>query len=629
MTLTPQEIAERLGCDDLKVGESRKVCAPYRDDVNPSLNVTRKKDTFLFKDHGYDGNTYQALVEHFSSNGHPPLDVRTTFVRRESVEDDASDDGALDWFARKTRLPRSFLESLPLYEERDRTIVFTFTPLKAEKLRSPKVKGTWRNHAVVPPLWPMPPDVLPEEIVLAEGESDACTLRYCGYDAFAVTRGASADLALEVFVTLRERGVRRIVFVGDADDAGRGWAARQAQLAHLAGLDAAIVDLPALTSPLGSDVKDANDLWRSCKSKAKFRKAIEQSTVGLDRQDYVESLADVLAWAHDDEEWLIEGLVARGTKTLVSAPAKSLKTYFVLHVVAACATCSDLLGVPLYRVPRPLRVLLIEEEGSRPMFGRRVRRVLNGMPGDVQGAPEFHFRRGFNLLDPAQVDAIVRYAREAQIDVLIFDPLQRITPGVDENSNSDMRRVWDPLNRILVELPHLACIVVHHTRKGDSLSPEASRGAGSMLGEYDLGIFLKKNDDFTRTEDRYTGTLALTFDGRELPQEYTKDGGAMEVEYTFDYARDAFTMRATGDVVHVNVRTRTSQIPEFLSAYLHNAQDFVTTSDLYDEAQRRGLDVSSRETILKHLRALEREGRVVADVRPEFHGAKAWKWVTT
>jgi hypothetical protein len=84
------------------------------------------------------------------------------------------------------------------------------------------------------------------------------------------------------------------------------------------------------------------------------------------------------------------------------------------------------------------------------------------------------------------VGSLIEHAAEAEIDLLILDPLQRITPGVDENSNSDMRRTWDAVNRILLELPHLAVVVVAHTRKGDSLSPEATRGAGITLGEYDL-----------------------------------------------------------------------------------------------------------------------------------------------
>jgi AAA domain len=625
--LTPREIAERLNCGDLKVGESQRVAAPYRDDENPSLNVTRTARSFKFCDFGIDyseGRTLAALRKHFSVNGARALAKQTDRARRRTSILEFEDVSPLDWWDEYTGVSRDEWERLGCDED-GRYVVFEFDGLDAAKIREKGTKNfQWQGLDGSPLLWPLPEDHVPSVVVLTEGESDCGVLRHCGYHAFAVTKGAAGlGEIVEVLRELKRRGAEEVRVVPDTD--APSFRASVVEGAALVRLACSYVDL----SPYCDVTRGEND------ARAVFlrygrdvlTRILEEERIGIEQRPDSDSLEDVLGWAEEDEDWLVEPLIARGTKTLIAGPAKSLKTYFILDVVATCATGCDLLDVPRYRVPQPLRVLVVEEEGSRPMFGRRVRRVLNGIPGDLQAQPRFWFRRGFNLVNDADVTRLIAQMRDDEIDLLILDPLQRITPGVDENSNSDMRRVWDAANRIIIELPHVAVIVVHHTRKGDALSPESSRGAGSMLGEYDLGIFIQKNDDFTKTETSYRGTLALTLDGRELPQEYTKDGGAMEVEYEFDYARDAFTMRATGDVLHVNVR-RASKIPEFLAMYLQNAQEFVPTADLFTEAQRLGLNVSSREAILKHLRTLHDQGRVVAEVRPEFHGAKAWKWAS-
>src|SRR4051794_39051390 len=121
------------------------------------------------------------------------------------------------------------------------------------------------------------------------------------------------------------------------------------------------------------------------------------------------------------------------------------------------------------------------------MFGHRVMLVFTGIDEGAHEDPSVRFRAAFNLLDPAQVKQLIDHVREERIDLVILDPFQRITPGIDENSNSDMRRAWDAMNLIVVECPQAAVIVVMHTRKGDDLSFDATRGAVISAGEVDLG----------------------------------------------------------------------------------------------------------------------------------------------
>jgi hypothetical protein len=631
--MTPEQIAEALGCDDLRIGESRRVNAPYRDDENPSLNVTRDDSTYKFCDFGIeysDGQTLAALREHFSGNGTYERSRNGSAAPRSTRLKKAL--SPLDWWAEYTGVGRDEWEVLGC-DEADDFILFEFLNLDVTKRRKRGTKEFyWDGLDATPPLWPLPEDKLPKDVAITEGESDCGVARHLGLHAFAATKGAKGigegGLSEDALRELNRRGAQRLLILADADSAGSAFRRSVVVAAHSVGLHCAYVDL----SQYCDVTRGENDL-RSVFLRHggdRTREIINTEAIEVERRPFADSFEDVLAWADEEEQWVFRNVIARGTKTVIAAPAKNLKTYLTLHVIACCATCSPLLGVSHYDVPSPMKVCLVEEEGSRQAIGKRVRRVFNGLGGDVQQEPSFRFRRGFSLLDDSQVRTLIEYLAANGIDLLILDPLQRITPGVDENSNSDMRRVWDAVNRILLELPNVAVIVVAHTRKGDSLSPEATRGAGITLGEYDLGVFLQKQDDFTRTDVSYQGTLALTLDGRELPHEYTKAGGAMEVAYAFDYAADTFTMRATGSVV-VTVRPTSKKLGEANENVVFEAvRDVSTTTSqgvTKDEVER--LTGFAPRTVEKHLAKLTEEGRLTRSEVPKQNGGVKAVWAAS
>ena len=137
----------------------------------------------------------------------------------------------------------------------------------------------------------------------------------------------------------------------------------------------------------------------------------------------------------------------------------------------------------------------------------------------------------------------------------------------------------------------------------------------------------RKNDDFTRTETTYEGTLSLTLDGREHPQEYTKKTGAMEVRYLFDHERDSFEMHATGDVV-VTVRRASKREGEANENLVFKAvcEAFATTSQgVSKDEVVRGTEFAPR-TVEKHLARLTEEGRLVRKEVPQEKGGVKAVW---
>jgi hypothetical protein len=554
--------------------------------------------------HLIDGECRCGLSHGARVNGHAPGRTSGPPVLRVS----GRATGGLDWFSQHTGLDRTFLASLDDLDEDGDEIVFTFPGLRAEKLRSRDRKGRWRNHEIVPPLWPRPGEEMPERLYITEGESDAATLIAAGYDACGITLGASSKLDDRDVRALHAAGVRELVLVGDADAPGREWVEWHTRTAHLAGLHVARVEFDALVSPFGSDIKDANGLYQACASVDEFCALIDEHTVAIETPSYAVALDDVLAWADEEVEWIIPDLLARGDKAILAAPQKSLKTYLALELMVTCATCTAFLGLAEWKPSKPLRALIVEEEGSRPMFGRRFRRVLNGAGVDVIVAPLVKFRDGFSLMDESEVNALIEYAQKHEIDLIIIDPLQRVIPGVDENDNSKMKFPWDEIHRITQECPRCAVLILAHNRKGDALSFEAIRGAVRQAGEVDLGVFIEKQDDVVRDEAKntYTGTIAVVFEGREIPSHLSKNE-AMEVRYVFDYDLDSFEMQATGGlVVSLRPAAMGEKNKQQVLAYLVDAGEQKAISDIAADT-----DLSER-TAKKHLLALEADGLVEA-----------------
>jgi len=595
----PRGIAER--CAGFLSADGRYAYCTreeYAGDLDPNDETTPPAYA-----HRLDGECRCGLTHGARANGHAPGRASSVHVRRKS----GRETGGLDWFADHAGIARDFLATLDLHEDGD-SVVFTFTGLRAEKSRSQHQKGAWRNHTIVPPLWPRPGNEMQARLYLTEGESDACTMLHAGYEACGVTLGASSMLTERDLTALKDAGVRELVLCGDADAPGEAWVEAHTRAAHLVGLSVAYVDISALVSPFGSDVKDVNGVYQACESIDVFRAVIDANTIEVETPQYAVDLKTVIDWALEEVEWIVPDLLARGDKAILAAPQKSLKTYLALELTTACATQTPFLSVSDWRPSTPLRVLIVEEEGSRTMFGRRMRRVLKGRDVEVLSAPFVKFRDGFSLMDKSEVDALIAFVQAYEIDLVIVDPLQRVIPGVDENDNSKMKYPWDEIHRITQECPRCAVLILAHNRKGDALSFEAIRGAVRQAGEVDLGVFIEKQDDVLRDDraNTYTGTIAVVFEGREIPSHLSKNE-AMEARYVFDYDRESFEIKSTGGLI---VSVRPAQVGEKNKAqvlsYLTDAAEQRTIADI-----AVGTELSER-TAKKHLLALEADGIVEA-----------------
>jgi biotin operon repressor len=209
----------------------------------------------------------------------------------------------------------------------------------------------------------------------------------------------------------------------------------------------------------------------------------------------------------------------------------------------------------------------------------------------------FAHRTGFRFTTSDYVDELIAALRVLEADILILDPLQKMMPGLDSNSDSDTGVVWDEVFRIQQAFPNLVVLIVHHANKTRRLEWESIRGSSRHAGEVDLGIFLERHP----VEEE---TLRLWMDGRDIPQ-YLGTGEYFEVKYKID--RDEMTFEMDAREISVDVHAA----PQLRS---HANENSVL------EAVREGYDTKAKiaseiglgdNTVQKHLKTLVESGQVI------------------
>jgi hypothetical protein len=275
----------------------------------------------------------------------------------------------------------------------------------------------------------------------------------------------------------------------------------------------------------------------------------------------VSTLDDARELARTPIDWVIPGVIAKGDKALVAGPPKAYKTWLVLHI-ARCVACAEpLFGHSDWTPAEPAGVLLIQEEGAPHHWGRRLELVF----GTEADHPVYYSHRsGINLLDEGHVDALIAEAKSREVGLIVIDPFQRVTAGVNENDAADTGPVWDSIHRISRETG-AATLVVHHARKHDGEpGMDSIRGSSRMAGEVDFMTVQMKSAP---------GQLDVYIDGRDL----VLDGDTNYLSLNFP-KDEPHKMRLVE--MKVLPHERAKSIGHLALRELKAAQDWMTTNEV-------------------------------------------------
>lgn len=176
---------------------------------------------------------------------------------------------------------------------------------------------------------------------------------------------------------------------------------------------------------------------------------------------------------------LIAGLLDRGTYAVMPGGFGSFKTFTALSWAFALA-----LGKPWgdHEVPEALPVLYVAAEGAAGVMKRLGALAEHhgvAVPPGLRVVP-----RVADLGSDAVVDRLGELAAGMGAALLITDTLHQCTPGLDENSNTDMGAVLGRMRRKIIEPLGITWLTPHHT------GHEALRSRGASCIEDDADTVL-------------------------------------------------------------------------------------------------------------------------------------------
>lgn len=194
-------------------------------------------------------------------------------------------------------------------------------------------------------------------------------------------------------------------------------------------------------------------------------------------------------------DWLVEGIIERGSRGLIVAPPKTGKSLFFLEVAICLASNIGFLGKRAYG--RRVKCAVISREDGPVIVKRRIRQLAAGhhlhladlrhhlLVNSVQQTERFLVDRDEDVTEMAE------WLKSHGIEFVVVDVLNRLHTK-QENSSDEMTKVMQQFDR-LAALSGAQVCVIHHTNKGGGV-----KGSTSIEGWADYVFSL---DKFEGTED--------------------------------------------------------------------------------------------------------------------------------
>ena len=192
-------------------------------------------------------------------------------------------------------------------------------------------------------------------------------------------------------------------------------------------------------------------------------------------------------------EELIEGVLRRGHKLMLSGPSKAGKSFAMIELSIAIAEGRPWFGFPC----RMGKVMYVNMELDEASCLHRFDDVYRSMGIDSPHAENLYIwnLRGHVTTMDELAPKIIRRCKAKKLDAIIIDPIYKVMVG-DENSAGDMARFCNEFDRVATSLG-CSVIYAHHHSKGSQLSKKVmDRASGS-------GVFARDPDaiiDMTELE---------------------------------------------------------------------------------------------------------------------------------
>lgn len=202
------------------------------------------------------------------------------------------------------------------------------------------------------------------------------------------------------------------------------------------------------------------------------------------------TVPEYLQLEKEELNWIIPGLLAKPSKTLIVGGPKAGKSFLALALALAIANGSTVFGRPA----KKSKVLLLQFDTSHGIWAEMISGVADeghDITGTLYHVHPHDMPHPPNILLPSMQDFVRRVLDTCEPDVVILDVFRKIhTAG--ENDSQQMAVV----DHVIEMLFHaVAFILLHHSKKPNFDQPEmdpitASRGSSHIASIADFVWYL-------------------------------------------------------------------------------------------------------------------------------------------
>lgn len=331
-----------------------------------------------------------------------------------------------------------------------------------------------------------------QTVFLCEGEKDVETLREWGFTA--TTNAGGAKYWSESFD--HDLSGADVIILPDNDDAGRQRASLRGATLRPRAKSVRVLDIAAnwKEAPEKADITD----WKEQAGGTADQFAIMAKRAPLWKPERPKSRYNAMEWSRLEEpgpelEFLIDGWLTEGERSVIGGPSKSGKSFLAIHAAMCVARGQDFFNWPAKRggvvyqagegargVRRRLRAYRkhfeVPDDEDVPFVFLGSKVDLYSRDGDTQG-----------LIDEIKAWALVM---SYPLRLVVIDTLATATAGADENSGKDMGVVLANIARIADETGAHVMLVHHMNADGKKL-----RGHTSVYANVDQVVTVACDDE--------------------------------------------------------------------------------------------------------------------------------------
>ena len=299
----------------------------------------------------------------------------------------------------------------------------------------------------------------------------------------------------------------------------------------------------------------------------------------------MEPVSILLSAPEEPLEWGIEGMQPVGANGWRIAPPKVGKSWDMIEECYCLATAQPVYGH--FRVTKPRRVMVIEEEDPKHRVKRRIERIIRAH-GGLSPSDEFlkvSIKKGFRLDDPKWREVLEFEIKSFKPEFCYLDVFNRLHAKDinDAQAMSEIVLFLDQLNRDY----GTAFIILHHDRKNG----QGGDAHNEIMGSRVLGGFADATIFFARTKEK--GVLRVSVALKDEPEAGFEPEFLIRLMDTEDGHGTLFEYLGAAPE-----KQASNALKEQIKAILEAATDSLTIKEVADAAK------VSKNTAQEHLDTL-------------------------